>query len=184
MRKIFVIAIGITMATFANADVLYWQVNDTDLETAGVSDYSYAKILYTADSGANKVALTSYLSDGVTSAGDSPTKSILDTTALYADLSGMTGGSSTTYQFVIELYGADNKAIANSGWQTWASLEQANAIIDSQVGFNSNWSSMQALGSSSASSWSKGAASVPEPTSGLLVLIGAALVGLRRKKVA
>lgn len=184
MRKLLILALGIIAATFVKADMLYWQVNTSDYSgVEGASEYSYARILASPDYGAtDKTALTSYLSDGSTEVGTKASKGLLDTTALYADLGGGSSPDYSTYQFVIELYGANDQAVANSGWMTYADLRAAKAIIDSQAGFNSTWTSMQALGSQG--SWSKGAAAVPEPTSGLLVLIGAALVGLRRKKVA
>ena len=182
MKKILVVAAAVALATFARADMLYWQVNS---EAPEASDYSYAKVLYANDYVRNdSQVLTSYI-NGETSVGTDPAKGVIDATGgLFADLSNVSGITDWTgYQFVVELYGEGGQVLANSGWKTFSNLSDAHAIIEEAAGFSNNWQTMQALGSYSGG-WSAGAAPVPEPTSGLLVLIGAALVGLRRKKVA
>ena len=131
MKKILVVAAGIALATFARADMLYWQVNSEATSTVA-SDYSYAKVLYANDYVRNESqVLTSYI-NGETSVGTDPAKGVIDATGgLFADLSSVSGITDWTgYQFVVELYGERGNVLANSGWQTFSNLRDAHAIIE------------------------------------------------------
>lgn len=75
--------------------------------------------------------------------------------------------------FFIELFSSDGKTVHTSEMVSKADL---TTFISTST-FDSGWKM--------ANAWDGGLSSaVPEPTSGLLLLIGAAMMGLRRKRIA
>ena len=92
-----------------------------------------------------------------------------------ADVSAFASGS-PEYAFVIELGNLDGSAwstLAVSETVTYADLA-ANSHIDNVSGYNPN----------PITPWEAQSYVVPEPTSGMLVLVGAALLALRRRRGA
>lgn len=173
MRKLVALIIGMGVAVLANADVLYWQVNDTDLDDA-YKAYKTASIVVTTDKGENRTPLENYMIGESESLGTSLAKDYFSMAGFYADA----GADAAGKMFAIELYDASGVAIANSGWVDYSSLSSYVSASE----FNSNWKTMTS-GYGTGATWYAGAAPTPEPTSGLLFLVGAALVGLRRRKV-
>lgn len=180
MKKLITLGLSIALAAIANADMLYWQV----ASDPGVA-YQTAKIYWTADDGVTKNAMVSYLDDSTTStvvgnpAVNASVFSGEDASGVWAALPD---GFGTGYAIAIELFNGSDTAVAHYGWTNY---DDAMANYISKAEFSSNYHAMtQSVGVGSQSGATYGAGPVPEPTSGLLVLIGAALVGLRRKKVA
>ncbi len=161
MKKILLGLAVVSAALFAKAEYLFWQVGDTT--TVGDQTYTFgdqynAGVLYWTGSGTPYQKL-----EGINFAGTTTT-----------DLASY-GITESTGSFYIELGTYDNgnfTAIAHSEMITYA--ETANY----RTSFQTAVSSMQAW---SGGSFSPGA--VPEPTSGLMVLIGTALLGVKRRRV-
>jgi len=185
MKKILTMFAIAGVAASLHADLLYWQVTSSDVEDiSGASDYAYAKIYQTTDGGANKTELgTTYVfADGSESiAKGTYGYDKLDVAEGVYSALGYVYPSSPAAQFAIELFDSSGNVLANSGWSTG----DMSAYI-SKTEFGSNWSAMTATSgfgtSGSGASWTSGA--VPEPTSGLMLLVGMAMLGLRRRKVA
>ena len=182
MKRLLTLVGCVGMAFAANADLLFWQVNNSALSGIdGASDYSYAKIYFSSDNPPDTTggAKNNYLDQDMSIAiGDTVYKTTLDSiSGAYADIGSL---GATANAFAIELYNSSGQAVANSGWIT----DNIADYIVSTAEFNSNWSSMtQSAGlGSSTTGWTSGA--VPEPTSGLMLLVGMAMLGLRRRKVA
>lgn len=180
MRKGLSLLACALWASVACADVLYWQVGNEDGSlTAEMQTYAYAKIYASNDGGATVTVLNSFMD----SADTTPVSSVYhtemsDAGGFYANLAADYAG----YSFAIELYDASETVLGHAGW-TAASADAVSSAIISQSAFNSNWQTMTSSGFGS-SGWSAGAVAAPEPTSGLLMLLGAALLGLRRRKMA
>ena len=160
MKKILLGLAVVSAALFAKAEYLFWQVGDTTTvgdETLTFGDQYNAGVLYWTGSGTPYQKL-----QGINFAGT--------TTTDISNLTDLNSGS-----FYIELGTYDNgnfTAIAHSAMITYA--ETANY----RTSFQTAVSSMQAW---SGANFTPGA--VPEPTSGLMVLIGTALLGLKRRRV-
>jgi len=90
--------------------------------------------------------------------------------AAYADMSGLSSGLS----FAIELGNLDNDSV----WHTLASSE----ILAESALRDGKYIGSAAMAEFGVVPWSGGSYSVPEPTSGLLLLIGGALLALRRRR--
>lgn len=84
-------------------------------------------------------------------------------TRVYMDPSNLSG-----YQFVVELMNDEDMVVGYSGYSDYAAVQSARQDLPS-----------------GRKIWDVGdftAAPVPEPTSGVMLLIGGALLGLRRKR--
>ena len=179
MKKITVASFALVCACVANAAYLHWQVdpNSSGLTSSGDTYYfngkqvTGAKVVAQADNGGARWDLTteSAVSD---SALSNPVgiATAVGSESLYANLSTYTEG----YSYYIELM-SDNTTIAVSQGLKY---DEGLAQISQTLGGDT------VSGGSQLARWSGGSAyAVPEPTGALLVLIGAAMLGLKRRKV-
>ena len=148
----------------AKADLLYWQLGDNT--AASAFDYAYASIYSVSGDGTKNLLKNVGLDNNGRVEGEK------DSAVVAAQFTGATASS-----FFIELYDSNMNLIAESDGNTAAS--DLTSYI-SAVEFSQNWNAANVWGGSAAF---KAASAVPEPTSGVLLLIGAAMMGLRRKRV-
>jgi hypothetical protein len=142
------------VALAASADYLYWMV-DTPLEGY---NWSTAKL--------------------VTNDGDELGSVSYETMASLNDVDGFTysslGNYTETTSFLIELYNSSNPAEKIGS----ANIGNAQSLASFIFGDNS----MAAGGTLGGFAAHASTFNVPEPTSGLLFLVGGMLLGLRRKR--
>jgi len=171
--------LAILAAAFASrAEYLFWQVSDTTLssdvylkEKVNLSDgYTYKSIMHygTGDMDAGTWSEAGTLGDakGGVVGGDGT----IDT-AYNVNLSDLSGASGYSYYIEIVKYdGAGAQyGVAKSETQTYTQLANANYVGD-------------ILSPAALVPWTGGAYSAPEPSSAMLVLVGMALVALKRKR--
>ena len=181
-KKIIAALVAISFATVVSAQVLYWQVNPSVTITGGSDglSWAYATLYAVAGDSSPPTQLMSYkFSDGTSSEGNVYVdKSYFEVSSgsILPAYANLVGSDYTGYSFYIELVNYDNNVatgVARSESVSYSNL--GNALQDA-ANFNSDWSSINAMGSSLTFT------AIPEPTSGLLLLVGAAVLGLRRKR--
>lgn len=155
------------LPSLADVEALYWQVT-SDMNTAPIE---FAAAAMVADDGnGNKV----YLNDSNGNAWQAANSDKVTTESVASIWSDTYANG---YTFYIELMNNDN-----GNWYT-------AGTIDSGSG---NWSyneikshiySSSSMSMSLATPITAGTAHIPEPTSGLLMLVGGALLALRRRRV-
>lgn len=189
--KLCSVAIAGLVGLAASADVLYWQVNNTEADANSRGEYAYAvlKASTTADTSGTQY----YVSDNVDAAGNHMGSAIgrstfgngdyvggvMDASKILAvDGSGAASSLSGLY-FFLELYDSSGNWVGQTNpAQAYDSLVN-NGIITSD--FNPSFSGVNsALGSGTGGTYT----SVPEPTSGLLMLVGLGALALRRRRIA
>ena len=169
MKKI-IFSLAVLSSAVASADsYLYWMVDTSDT-------YNYARISAIPSGGGSQTYLNIYdgafedaYNDASVSPGGSVSKSTVDTfktdgDAFYAALGSVDPAAST---FIIELYNESGKFISQSTL-SGSSIAQYIYKGGTSVPLTAAWS---------ASSFA-----IPEPSSGLLMLVGCAVLGLRRRK--
>ena len=154
IQKLVVLAAVLAMAGFAKADALYWQVDNGADDASYTGDYSYAA-LYASDGS---------LLDGYYEAVGGKVAPTLSDLGDYG---------STGHSFYVELYNASLDSVYKGAEMSYDQLAASGYISTGGVG----------LPNYTATTGFNGA-SVPEPTSGMLLLIGGALLALRRRRQA
>ena len=159
MKKAIIVLVIAMVSVVAHADFLNWTVGST---FQGKSGYNAAKLFYTNSKGSNTQGTYLDLID--------PTPG-----SSAADLSKI--DSTSDLGFYIEVYNYDastgyGEAVATSDYYSYSDLVKTKAITTSalaaaSIAYAFNGSGVQAT---------------PEPTSGLLLLMGFAMLGLKRKK--
>ena len=169
MKK-FLSAMLVSGALMASADdsYLYWMIGDT----SPYAESAYDTVRVAAEDSSGKISyLTLYGPGGddlktTTVSSDEINKLKSDGQALYAKLISGTSFSS----FVIELLNDSNKLVAQS-----ATLSYTDALANYYI-TTANSMTLPAM-------WAATSFAIPEPNSGLLMLVGMAVLGLRRRKL-
>lgn len=176
MKKILFI-LAVSLVFFAKADYIYWMVDNpasgTDISNNS-TEFNWANAVLTVqDTDATYVNSTYRVASeaaspigGTLSSSQASTLSGYDAYA-WADI----GDSYSGKNLLIELFAADG---------SWMAGYSAQASSLSQYIFGNN--SMSIMPASGFGSGSGAAYSVPEPTSGLLFLVGGVLLGLKRRR--
>ena len=164
------VAVILTMAvlpSLADVEALYWQVtsamNPTPIQfqaAAMVADNGSGTKVYLNDSNGN--AWQAANADKVT------TESIA---SIWSDT------YATGYTFYIELMNNDN-----GNWYTAGTIDKGTGNW-SYDDIKANIFSSSSMAMNLATPLKSGTAHIPEPTSGLLMLVGGALLALRRRRV-
>ncbi len=165
--KVFAVLFGVFSSVSVFADVLWWQVA-SDLKVEGVT-WDAARLVYNNGTDNSVLFTTKHSGESVAEVK----KDYFSVYPGYADVTDHTTGS-----FFIELVskvgdGDTWSAVAYSDKVAYSNL---GAALMSSAEFNAQWSSINALGSGLTFT------ALPEPTSGLMLLVGAAMLGLRRKR--
>ncbi len=168
MKKLIVTFAAIAFATVASADILYWMVD----ESKYVADQAaYVVVTWTGDAGSNPLNPT----PGDPYRIDSRTASQIaaayefdaeDAEPFQTNLGSYKGNG---YSYYIEL--ANSTRVSDV--MTYSALVDAGLISNGGLSVPTGITGATAFG---------GAGNVPEPTSGLLFVIGGMLLGLKRKR--
>lgn len=154
---IAVVVAGMQLSALAEGEILYWQINNLQADAAG---YSYAQLYYSVDGGETGTSLDA--------AGWTYVKSVNAGSEIGAALaSGMTGD---TVSFFVEYFNDANDKIGFSDATAWSALAEYVSSVQSNPP------------TPQAGAWVPNFTAVPEPTSGLLMLLGLAGLALRRKR--
>jgi len=166
MKKALIFFLATAAVVSARASYLNWQITaDTPL-VDGVSsmDYTYARLVATDGKGNTYSQLAEL---------EKENKQMDAYRSL--DLSSLVGGPSA-YSFFVELGTYSSSTFTSMASNGGAPVSYDDLATDGYI-YEGNMSSVPF-----ASIWHGGpSAVVPEPTSGLMLLLGAAMLGLRRK---
>lgn len=156
MKKLLTFVVLAVASIAANAGYLYWQAPTTP--PAGITDsYSYAT-LWTSENGSDYTAINDH---GTTLYFDATTANDTDV-----------GNATHFYIELVNYAESTYSVVGRSEAATYASLVSEGAIHSNLA---TDLSKMVAWVGSNYQA-------VPEPTSGLLMLMGFAMLGLKRKK--
>lgn len=154
LLKVSLLALAFSFAGTASAGTLYWQV-DTSADDASYNGrFAYAVLNAQNGSGSTEIAFATPTGDAIK--------------GMSTDL-GEYGSSQ--YSFYVELFNSENESL----------YVQAPVSYDTLVAGGYINTSPMFTPSSGMTTGFNGAA-VPEPTSGVLLLIGGALLALRRRR--
>lgn len=163
MKKLIILAVVLSAVAFVRADVLYWMVSD-----------DYAK---DADPDSSEIYASLFVMNGDTVV--TPALATASAASVFenydygdyfaTDISSYAGNS---YSFFIELANG-----VKTNPETYQSLVQNGYITTGGIG-QQNPLSSGAFGQAAGSA----TYNVPEPTSGLLFLVGGMLLGLKRRR--
>ena len=167
-KVLAVLSVAATVAAVADVQALYWQVTPE----SNVNNVSFTAAALGYDDGAGH---TGYLHNGSTSGNEwIAAASDGKSTELAAAILGEAGADYSGWSFFIELQNYDS----TKGWYTSGRSETyAYSAISA-----SSFSTSSSLSTVAPTTWSP-SVPVPEPTSGLLMLVGGALLALRRRRV-
>ena len=165
MKRFLLSALAVAAAASLHASTLYWQVSD---QGAG-NEFSYARVMATQTPGGDGTAVASAVADGVAAKTDTGTQ----VSPVVSDLGS---NDYSGYYFYVEMVNyADGSTRSVNKDYPWSYSQLVSS------GYISTGNSV-----ATPSVFASGAldgGSVPEPTSGMLLLMGGALLALRRRRV-
>lgn len=165
MRKLILLAVGLALTSMANAAAVKWQAT-------AIKDINGNSIGAKAESAGWSAVCTIYAADGSTVIGTST-----DKTAAMSKFDGSVDGTAVDTTYYAQLVITDDKG-------NTITSEKALFTTDSAAEYGPlNFSTGGNFASSGAKiNYASGWAAAPEPTSGLLLLLGVAGLALKRKR--
>lgn len=164
MKKLFVAIVAMGLAGFAQASYLYWQVAEN-----AVKEFASGEGVYGVQVKQNGSAVTIFDTTG-NNVGNVVGTTTAQNPGYLVDISGMTSESSAFYIELVQY---------NAG--QWDTVGVSQGIAYSDIGkYTVN---LNAIAPTLPAAWTGGSYAAPEPTSGLLMLLGVAALGLKRRKV-
>ena len=159
MKKVFIFTAFVAMATLLHADVLYWMVGDQYKSDAIARGDDVAAYLYVMEDGNTiKPALASVTGTQIQDFG---------TGGFETELGTYAGNS---YSYYVELWnGLQSSPMDYQTAKSYGYIQGGGMNVQMAAGSNGFGSGSQTY-------------NVPEPTSGLLFVIGGMLLGLKRKR--
>ena len=165
-KNLLFFAVAALASLGLNAGTLYWQLNNNP------NNDQYAAVAVLNESG-ELVGYANLLDgDGGANIGRIVAADDAMSDTQYADISGY----SSSYKFVVEMLSLNSEQAWERGWTsgtplTYAELNDAGYVSEGGIG------------AATVNTWTA-SVTIPEPTSGLLLLVGGSLLALRRKRRA
>lgn len=165
MRKLTLLAIGLALASMANAAAVKWQAT-------AITDINGNSIGAKAESAGWSAVCTIFAADGSTVIGSNT-----DKTAAMSKFDGSVDGTAVDTTYFAQLVITDDKG-------NTITSEKAQFTTDSAAEYGPiNFSTGGNFATSGAKiDYANGWTAAPEPTSGLLLLLGVAGLALKRKR--
>lgn len=163
MKKVAMALVTVVLCATTRAELLYWMVDESSLDDRFAS-YAYAGVAvegtsdhlyFVSEEGERFEAWA--VGAGMFGSG------------VYADL----GAYGSNNRFIVELFNENNDPIGYGPNVDYGTLLTAKSIVPSSGGTGKDAPNVWAVSSFSVA---------PEPTSGLLTLLGIAALALRRKR--
>ena len=182
--KIVCMAVAGLIGLAASADVLYWQVgadSSYDYDTAYLMARDSGGNLYYVGTSYGEDGTTVVSNDGAVDAGQFANSgyALGDlSTVMSWDESASSGTAASGWNFYVELWNETSGWVGRTTDMSYDTLVSSGAIRGDTL--SSNFSLNNAIGHGGTTFTSE----APEPTSGLLMLIGLGALALRRRKVA
>ena len=184
MKKLLIAFVAMAMAVVANAAAINWSVDYSYQPGADTENGPFAEgwLIAIFDAGvtetATATALTSLIqggaADAVTTYAISTATGNADGGAFRSDVA-ITGDKGDTVNAYLVLFDSATAADANKFFVSSASVVIPTSGTTAGMIFGDEG---DLLGSAVAKNWT----AVPEPTSGLLLLVGGALLALKRRR--
>ena len=170
MKKLVLVACAGLMAAFANASELWWKLDTT------------AKVYGESWSSAALFATTEGFNYGGQQVGSTISNSLMGDLGYVATELGTKGSS--TYSFYVELYNSSNERIGASYVSVGGYGQNQGAVSYNDLPEDAFYT--PGMSTADVSPYAgftdfTSANVVPEPTSGLMILLGLAALGLKRK---
>ena len=165
-KKLLTAAFAVVAAFGLHAGTLYWQINNNP------NNDQYAAVAVLNEAGELQGYANILDGDGGEKVGNLVAAGDAMSETQYADISGY----DSSYKFVVEMLSVNSDNAWERGWtsgtpMTYSELKDAGYVSEggmAPVGVNA-WTA---------------SVTIPEPTSGLLLLVGGSLLALRRKRRA
>lgn len=182
MKKLFILFAAAAAGLTLKADVMYWQLGSPSETTYNGQTWNAVKVAYVASPATTPMmGGYNYLSLApITNPDDTFTEPI-DATSARNGYFAVLPDNASSYSYFIELgnyNGTTYTALAQSGAITYSELSQSHVITTDQLD-----DILGHISTVTMQAWVGGNyQAVPEPTGGLMVLVGLSVLALRRRK--
>ena len=195
MKKLIIAVFAVCAAVAAQAAAANWKANASNMYAGNATD-KFTGTAYIFDAGVTSQAALFAIFDAGTAIGTSTAGYVasapINAGAMpwanfsYGEQSTTDTTQNYSFYFVVvdgdDIYFSNEKSLAANGTATAKSITFGTQTSTSTFSNTAAGAGFQGAGYWSTHASSGGGESVPEPTSGLLMLIGAAALALRRKR--